>query len=312
MASIRNHLLLIMTKNIEEAYEGAVELSFSRRMRWREINERIKECKSLSDPSQRIRCLIELFDETEDGMVALEIGREYRDQGVISGDLGLLEKAVKYFDEAAEKFPLEDFKSLAIREKNKTLHVIQKMREHDMTSKSNKLRELFSSSSISINHLNPQSTVIIVACSKRKIWDVSNGAPRFVPARFAYRGREFMEVVEWIENNELERKGFKWFILSAKYGFIEPWHPVCKYDVTFDDEMSGPISSLTLYYQVMRQVRWSEKGEKYYLKDFRNVICFGNESYMEKIREAFKDTDAEIIDGNSILEYRRFRSRLIS
>jgi len=290
-----------------EANEEAVQLSFSRRIKWREIIERIRECKSLSTFSQRIKCLIELFDETEDGMVALEIGREYRNQGLISGDLGLLEKAVKYFDEATEKFPMEKFKNLAIREKNETLQFAQKI-----TGKPSKLRDLFFSSPISINRLNPHNTVVIVACSKRKIWDVSDGAPRFVPARFAYRGRKFMKIVEWIEDCKLEMKGFKWFILSAKYGFIEPWHPICKYDVTFDDEMSGPISSLTLYYQVMRQVRWGEKGEKYYLKDFSNVVCFGNEFYMEKIREAFKDTDAKIIDGNSILEYRSFMSRLIS
>ena len=140
---------------------------------------------------------------------------------------------------------------------------------------------------------DPRKVLFVVSCTKRKIWDEEAGAPRFVPARYAYRGEVFRKFIQWAERNMLEKRGFKWIILSAKYGFIEPWHPVSNYDITFEDENTGPITAESLYNQVMFQNRWG----KIKLKNFKRIIFFGSSKYREKILRAFKDVQAEIIDG---------------
>jgi len=66
--------------------------------RWDEINRRINECKRLSSYSERLNCLLQLYDQTKDGMVALEIGEE-------SYSEGQLEQAVKYYEKAERRFP---------------------------------------------------------------------------------------------------------------------------------------------------------------------------------------------------------------
>ena len=73
----------------------------------------------------------------------------------------------------------------------------------------------------------------------------------------------------------------------------KPWHPISNYNVTFDDAETGPITDDSLYNQVMYQYRW----EKARLKDFRRIIFFGNFTYREKICKAFRNVQAEIIDG---------------
>lgn len=151
---------------------------------------------------------------------------------------------------------------------------------------------------------DPKTTLFIVSCTKSKIWNEDKNAPPYVPARHAYRGKDFLRFLRWFEENQMESRGFKWLILSAKYGYIEPWHPIGKYDVCFDDENSGPISDQTLYSQVMKQRRF-EDTVYLYLKNFNKVVCFCGKTYLQKVRRSFRDTNAEIVNGYTHPEFRK-------
>jgi hypothetical protein len=70
------------------------------------IESRIKECQHLMIPEKVISCLKELFDETNDGMVAFELGREYEKAGDNV-------KAFQLYDLAEELFEDPNFKNMA-------------------------------------------------------------------------------------------------------------------------------------------------------------------------------------------------------
>jgi len=74
-------------------------------MNWSEINRKIDECLRLPDP---LYCLLNLFEQTNDGMVAFKIGELYQ-------KLGEIEKAIQYYEIAYELFPKREFKELARR-----------------------------------------------------------------------------------------------------------------------------------------------------------------------------------------------------
>jgi len=251
---------------------------------WREIIKRINECKKLSTEQERLNCLLRLYEETKDGMVALEIGEEYYRRGQ-------LEQAIKYYNEAEKRFPLDKWKTKAREKRN--------VAERELEGHK-KLVEISPAPEISYD---PKTTLFVVSCAKSKIWDEDKNAPSYVPARHAYRGEDFLKFVYWFEKNQMEMKGFKWLILSAKYGYIEPWHPIGRYDVCFDDEDSGPISDETLYSQVMKQRRFEDTV---YLKDFKKVVCFCRRTYLQRVHKSFRDTDAEIVDGYALPEFRSF------
>lgn len=254
-------------------------------MSWKSINQEIRRCRRIPDINERIACLKELFREKQDGMVALALGEELEANGE-------LEEALKYFEEAERLFPLPAYKErarvAALRIRDKILKERRKIEgiEAPPTPEITK---------INLDEHDPQTTLIVVACTKTKIWDLDENAPEFVPARMAYQGDSFRKFLRWAEDNGLEQKGFKWIILSAKYGYIEPWHPISNYNVTFDDEATGPISDETLYRQVMYQTRWSGIS----LKSFKRIICFGSKFYVDKVRKSFKDTCSHVI---SLLE----------
>jgi len=252
-------------------------------MSWRDINRRIGECKKFVDPSDRLACLFRLWDkykETDrDGMVAYAIGEEYENQNQI-------EEALKYYKEAERRFPLPEYKGKA---RNAITRVQMKIEEQE---KIEAFRPV--PTKIDLTQLDPKNTLFIVACSKTKIWNEDPDAPSYVPARHAYRGKNFREFIKWLDSNEIESKQFRWLILSAKYGYIEPWHPIGNYDVTFDDEKTGPISDETLYSQVMFQKRWKNDTP---LSDFKVVVCFGGKTYIEKVRKSFRDTSTHIIEA---------------
>ncbi len=144
---------------------------------------------------------------------------------------------------------------------------------------------------INLENYSPETTLFVVSCTKTKIWKTNPHAPNYVPALYAYCGKPFLSFLKWANESNLETKGFKWIILSAKYGYIEPWHPISNYNVTFNDERTGPISDETLYRQVMFQKRWDNIP----LKDFKTIVCLGNETYQEKIRKSFRDLNVQII-----------------
>lgn len=144
--------------------------------------------------------------------------------------------------------------------------------------------------------LRKEDILIIVACTKRKIWDEDPSQPTYVPAVKAYRG----ETVTWLRNNVPEEKGFHCVILSAKYGFIELEHPIGYYNVTFANKGTGPISDESLRNQVHYQCRrFGNRDIR--LCEFKYVfVKTGNrdkeqdkESYINKVRGAFTKTKAE-------------------
>jgi hypothetical protein len=72
----------------------------------KELESRIKECQHLIIPDKVISCLKELLDETNDGMVAFELGREYE-------KIGNTMKAFQLYDLAEDLFEDPTFKNMA-------------------------------------------------------------------------------------------------------------------------------------------------------------------------------------------------------
>lgn len=72
----------------------------------KELESRIKECKHLLIPEKVISCLKELLDETNDGMVAFELGREYEKAGDNV-------KAFQLYDLSEDLFEDPNFKNMA-------------------------------------------------------------------------------------------------------------------------------------------------------------------------------------------------------
>lgn len=59
--------------------------------------------------------------------------------------------------------------------------------------------------------------VVILACSKSKIWKDKNFKEEYVQAKKAYTGKVFESGKKYAE-----KKGIPYYILSAAYGLIEP------------------------------------------------------------------------------------------
>jgi len=72
----------------------------------KELESRIKECQHLIIPDKVISCLKELLDETNDGIVAFELGREYE-------KIGNTMKAFQLYDLAEDLFEDPNFKNMA-------------------------------------------------------------------------------------------------------------------------------------------------------------------------------------------------------
>jgi hypothetical protein len=133
------------------------------------------------------------------------------------------------------------------------------------------------------------AVLYVVNCTKAKIWDDDPLAPSYVPAQTAYRGRT---VREWLTSEEC-RHAARWLFLSARYGFIEPDHPIGVYNVTFSEPASGPISDESLRAQVHGQHRWHDRVP---LRDFRTVYVWSESAmYEHKAGVAFKPVGAHIV-----------------
>jgi len=222
-------------------------------MAWREINEQIARCRSGSDPRA---CLERLFQVHEDGAVAFALGNAERDAGNKAA-------AARYYTLARRLFPKAEFKAKAAQ-------------------------ALASLGAIpGVEPGKPDDSVLdVVTCTKEKIWDREPEAPRFVPAKDAYRGEEMLS---WLASGMVNR--VRWLILSARYGFIEPEQPISNYDVTFSDADTGPVTTSTLVAQVAHQVRWADAVP---LRQFRRVKVLGSQTYVDKVRAAFEPLGAVV------------------
>lgn len=153
---------------------------------------------------------------------------------------------------------------------------------------------------IDLSALNPLNTLFIVSCTQKKIWDFIPAAPDYVPARYVYKGKKFIKFLRWVEDNEIERQGFFWVIISGKYGLIEPWHPISRHDVNFIDPDSGPVSDETLERQIRQKRWWRDKNGgvlELSIADFP-VIMFVNCSakYLERLKPSFPAREFQFID----------------
>jgi hypothetical protein len=144
---------------------------------------------------------------------------------------------------------------------------------------------------IDLSSYDPKETLFVVGCTKQKVWDYDPTAPDFVSAKYAYRGKDFLDFLRWAEKNEIEKKGFRWVILSGKYGFIEPWHPISRYDEKLGDPNYKPISDDSLKNQVEQKRWWRDVNgqlEEIRLTVFTKIIAANcNEEYVNKIKHCF-------------------------
>jgi uncharacterized protein (TIGR02757 family) len=227
-----------------------------RKLAWKNINDKIQECLNSSDP---ISCLQALLQDYADGMVAFALAKQYELRNRLT-------EAISTFDKAEKLFPLKEWKEKA------------RLAREELERKS---RERASG-------VQSGETLFVVSCTKRKIWDEDIDAHEYVEAREAYQGDDFRQ---WLKDPLADK--CRWLVLSAKYGFIEPNHPISNYNVTFSMPETGPISDETLINQVEHQCRWKDKKP---LRSFRKIAVRGKPTYLRKVKTAFGRTQASIID----------------
>lgn len=137
-----------------------------------------------------------------------------------------------------------------------------------------------------------ENTLIVVSCTKRKIWNKNPKEKEvYKPARDGYVGKHDW-FQKWRVELEQKWKGSPWLILSAKYGFIEPEHPICNYNVTFKYPRTGPITKDSLRNQVRYQTRFFYGNERR-LSEFKHVlvksnVTKGKDTYVELTQAAFE------------------------
>lgn len=126
--------------------------------------------------------------------------------------------------------------------------------------------------------------LIIISCVGQKIWKKHPSAPLFVPAQAAYVSTYFLAM-----KNYAVMTGFPWLILSAKYGLLEPDHPICNYDVEMGGD--GCISKESISGQVRHQYRLLQ-GKRMPLKDFKNICVVAGSKYAESVSPVYRDIGA--------------------
>ena len=75
---------------------------------------------------------------------------------------------------------------------------------------------------------------IIVPCTQEKVWDARPDAGP-TPAKDAYTKPVF---ATW--KNYAEQSGSRWFILSTKFGLVEPDTPITAYNVPVSAAVTSP------------------------------------------------------------------------
>jgi hypothetical protein len=180
-------------------------------------------------------------------MVAFALGNEYDARGKPA-------KARRYYEMAETVFPLEEWKEKARVARSGV----------NGGRRTGVLRQA-------------GDTLFIVQRTKSKIWTDPSENREFVPAKEAYIGGEDEPYAEFVDSLKKQvPKDARWFYLSAKYGFIEPDHPISNYNVTFSDPATGPMSHETLANQAVSQRRWKD-GIR--LTTFGRVVVCGGTVY---------------------------------
>lgn len=134
------------------------------------------------------------------------------------------------------------------------------------------------------------TTLVVVACGAAKVWktDADAGPTR---APDAYVGAPFK-----VNKEYAIRLGDRWFVLSAKYGFINPDFVIPEdYNVTFDEPRTNPISVAALKRQIA-----TEK-----LSHFEKVVVLASRMYARIAAEAFAGSGAKICSPYSWPSFRQ-------
>lgn len=249
---------------------------------FKDINDKILACRKFPTPRERIAGLETLFGQVRDGMVANVLAEEYESVGDIAS-------ARKYFKMAEELFPLQDYKNQARRS-------LARLESTPIGAPPRKKGEHVPPApaiSLNIEDYDPAKTLFVVGCTKTKIWDVVPDAPFYVPARFAYRGQGFYRFLLWAEGSaiQFDAKGFRWVVLSAKYGFIDPWHPIGNYDVKMGDPTAVGLECLKAQAQQVKPPRAGlDEIKTRRLADFETVVCINcPKLYFDTVRAVFPD-----------------------
>lgn len=116
-------------------------------------------------------------------------------------------------------------------------------------------------------------------CGKRKIWDRKPQA-RPTAAREVYIGPFAQKCREYAEAFYPD----DWYILSAKYGFLDPFDIIPEpYDVTFNDPSTNPISIAELTIQA------ASMG----LLNYERIVVLGGKRYLDIVEHVFTSKKIE-------------------
>jgi N-glycosylase/DNA lyase len=240
------------------------------RFPWRVLREElIPEALRAPDPIAALEALDR--ESGSDGVVAEALGEHYELLGDLEGALRWYTEADRrYWDDRWKAGPRE-----SIRRVRAALGQDEEAQDGEApgTPDAEARRDV---------------PLYVVGCTKSKVWDdPAMGDVRHVPAGLAYTGRSLSA---WRASRPA-REGARWLILSAKYGFIEPDHPIARYDVTFADPGTGPIDDESLRAQVRHQTRWVDATP---LASFRRVVVVGSAEYLRRTEVAFAAVGAEV------------------
>ena len=122
--------------------------------------------------------------------------------------------------------------------------------------------------------MNRASTLGIIPCSKEKAWDLDAGqgsmrADKIYRSSFHLLARRFAE-----------KNSGRWVILSAKYGFLDPWDEVeGPYDMVFGGPDQGCITDASLREQVLKKK----------LHSYEKVLLICTKCYADRAASAFQN-----------------------
>ena len=80
------------------------------------------------------------------------------------------------------------------------------------------------------------NSLVLVSCSKNKVWDLDMENPRralqgtAIPAERAYCSPLFEKSKDWANRRKMD-----WRVISAKHGIVNPGERISEYDVTLSD-----------------------------------------------------------------------------
>ena len=245
---------------------------------WSDTVKKARKCRENVDLKKRVACLKRRLAREGDPWYLFELAVELEEQD-------RYREAYHYAEQAVHKLPKKEYRAQALAIAERSAKRIEVERAGGDRPESE---------SASRKDSPTRDTLHIVICTRRKYWN-DNSEPAYVPAMEAYTGDS---MGAWKKSGV--SKEADWLILSAKYGFIEPDHPIGYYDVAFSLPLSGPLPECALKEQVAFQERAFRDGRKP-LKSFVSVYVHCRyrpdkcaEEYCSRVRSAYAPFGAEI------------------